>query len=38
MTFPRIRLIWQTPDLYKYGGLYLKLNNKKYRIFKVGQY
>jgi len=34
----KLRLIWQTPELYKYGGLYLKVNDKKYRIFKVGEY
>lgn len=38
MTFPSIKLIWQTPNLYKYAGLYLKVNNKRYRIIKIGQY
>jgi len=36
MKFPRIRLIWQSPKLYMYAGLYLKVENKRYRIFKVG--
>ena len=32
----KIKLIWQTPKLYRYAGLYLKIGNKKYRVFKVG--
>ena len=32
----KLRLIWQTPKLYKYAGLYLVLNDKRYRVFKVG--
>lgn len=35
MNFPK--LIWQTPKLFKYAGLYLKLGNKRYRIYKVGE-
>ena len=31
-----LKLIWQTPKLYRYAGLYLKVNDKKYRVFKVG--
>lgn len=34
---PSIRLIWQTPSIFFYAGLYLKINNKRYRIFKVGK-
>ena len=33
-----IRLIWHSPKLFKYAGLYVKLGNKRYRIFKVGVY
>lgn len=32
-----LKLIWQTPKLYKYGGLYITINNKRYRILKVGE-
>lgn len=28
-------LIWQDPRIYFYGGLYLKIGNKRYRIVKV---
>ena len=35
MNFPK--LIWQTPRLFKYAGLYLKLGNKRYRNYKVGE-
>lgn len=31
-----MKLIWQTPKIYRYAGLYLKIGNKRYRIFKVG--
>lgn len=34
---PRMRLIWQSPRLFAYAGLYLKIGNKRYRIVKVGQ-
>jgi hypothetical protein len=34
MTLPK--LIWQSPKMFYYAGLYLKLKNKRYRIFKVG--
>jgi len=33
--FPK--LIWHSPSLFKFAGLYLKLCNKRYRIFKVGE-
>lgn len=33
MTFPKIRIIWQSPKLYRYAGVYLKVNDKRYRIF-----
>lgn len=32
----KIRLIWQSPRIYWHAGLYLKINSKRYRIFKVG--
>ena len=32
------KLIWMTPKLFKYGGLYLKVGNKRYRLFRVGEY
>ena len=32
-----INLIWQSPKLFKYAGLYLKINSKRYRLFKVGE-
>ena len=31
-----LRLIWQSPRLFCYAGLYLKVGNKRYRILKVG--
>lgn len=31
-----IKLIWHSPKIFKYAGLYLKLGDKRYRIFKVG--
>ncbi len=34
MNFPK--LIWQSPKLFYYAGVYLKLGNKRYRILKVG--
>lgn len=36
MKFPKIRLLWQTPKIYYYAGLYLKVDHKRYRILKVG--
>lgn len=30
--------VWQTPVLYKYGGLYLNIWGKRYRIFKWGKH
>lgn len=38
MQLPKIKLIWQSPKLFKHAGLYLKINNKRYRIFKVGEH
>ena len=38
MKFPSIRFNWQTPKLFKYAGLYLTVNGKRYRIIKIGQY
>ena len=34
MNFPK--LIWHSPKIFYYAGLYLKLGNKRYRILKVG--
>jgi hypothetical protein len=34
MTLPK--LIWMSPKIFYYAGLYLKLGNKRYRILKVG--
>ena len=36
MKFPKIRLVWNSPKIYFYAGLFLKVNNTRYRIFKVG--
>ena len=36
LQFPKIKLIWQSPRFFFRAGLYLKVNNKRYRIFKVG--
>jgi hypothetical protein len=35
MNFPK--LIWQSPKMFYYAGVYLKLGNKRYRIFKIGE-
>lgn len=32
------KLIWQSPKMFKYAGLFLKIGNKRYRVFKVGDY
>lgn len=34
MNFPK--LIWHSPRIFYYAGLYLKIGNKRYRIIKVG--
>ena len=34
MNFPK--LIWHSPKIFYYAGLYLKIGNKRYRILKVG--
>lgn len=31
------KLIWQSPKMFTYAGLYLKIGNKRYRIFKFGE-
>lgn len=31
-----MRLIWQSPRLFWFAGLYLKVGNKRYRIVKAG--
>jgi hypothetical protein len=36
MKLPKVALIWQSPKIFFYAGLYLKVNNKRYRVFKVG--
>lgn len=36
MKIPSIRLIWQSPKMFWWAGLYLKINNKRYRIVKAG--
>lgn len=32
-----MKLIWQDPKMFYYGGLYLKVWGKRYRILKAGQ-
>lgn len=32
------KLIYQTPKLYKYGGIYLKIGHKRYRLIKIGEH
>lgn len=32
-----MKLIWQSPKLSYYAGLYLKVGNKRHRIIKVGK-
>ncbi len=29
--------IWQNPKIFQYGGLFLKIWGKRYRIFKWGR-
>lgn len=31
-----VRLIWQSPKLFWWAGLYLKVGHKRYRLLKVG--
>ena len=31
-----MRLIWQSPRMFIYAGLFLKVGNKRYRLVKVG--
>lgn len=31
-----IKLIWHSPKIYFYAGLYLKVYDKRYRVIKVG--
>jgi hypothetical protein len=33
-----IKLVWDSPKLHKYGGLYLRWDNKRYRVFKWGEF
>lgn len=32
-----MKLIWQSPKMFFWAGLYLKVGNKRYRIVKAGQ-
>lgn len=32
-----MKLIWQSPKLFYYAGLYLKVGGKRYRIIKAGK-
>ena len=32
----KLRLIWQSPSMFWWGGLYLKVGNKRYRIKRFG--
>lgn len=32
-----MKLIWQSPKLFYYAGLYLKVGSKRYRIIKIGK-
>lgn len=36
MTFPK--LIYQSPKIFYYAGVYLKLGNKRYRLIKIGEH
>lgn len=31
-----MRMIWQSPRIYWFAGLYLRVGNKRYRLIKVG--
>lgn len=31
-----MKLIWQSPSIFWYAGLYLKVGNKRYRLIRVG--
>jgi hypothetical protein len=31
-----MKLIWQSPRMFWWAGLYLKVGNKRYRLVKVG--
>jgi hypothetical protein len=31
-----MKLIWQSPKIFYYAGLYLKVGHKRYRILRVG--
>ena len=31
-----MRLIWQSPKIFWYAGLYLKVGAKRYRLLQVG--
>lgn len=32
-----MKFIWQSPRMYKYGGLYVKIFGKRYRLFQWGE-
>ena len=31
-----MKLIWQSPSIFYWAGLYLKVGNKRYRLVRVG--
>lgn len=33
MKLPDIRLVWQSPKLFANWGLFIKINNKRYKVF-----
>ncbi|MBC7617480.1 MAG: hypothetical protein H7293_00555 [Candidatus Saccharibacteria bacterium] len=37
LAYHRISLTWQSPDLYRYAGLYLKAADKRYRLVRFGK-
>lgn len=37
LEYHRVSLVWQSPDLYRHAGLYLKLADKRYRLVRFGK-
>lgn len=33
MKLPTIRFVWQSPKLFTNWGLFIKINNKRYKVF-----
>lgn len=33
----KFELYWRSSKFFKYAGLYLRISDKRYRIFKVGE-